>query len=103
MRCWGVEIPVCSWAVVSQLLSGMCKFNAAGKTKCINHFLINGSWYLVDLPGYGCALYHHFGYHAGVISLLFVQMISWPLPLKTMLTNVNINSPDSIVVIRSLM
>eukprot|EP00892_Ulva_mutabilis_P009095 jgi/Ulvmu1/6558/UM003_0195.1 len=26
-----------------------------GKTKCINHFLINGSWYLVDLPGYGYA------------------------------------------------
>ncbi|GLC37836.1 hypothetical protein PLESTB_001481600 [Pleodorina starrii] len=26
-----------------------------GKTKCINHFLINGSWYLVDLPGYGFA------------------------------------------------
>lgn len=25
----------------------------AGKTQCINHFLINGSWYLVDLPGYG--------------------------------------------------
>lgn len=26
-----------------------------GKTRCINHFLINGSWYLVDLPGYGYA------------------------------------------------
>jgi GTP-binding protein len=26
-----------------------------GKTKCINHFLINDSWYLVDLPGYGYA------------------------------------------------
>ncbi|EPS69928.1 hypothetical protein M569_04833, partial [Genlisea aurea] len=26
-----------------------------GKTQCINHFLINGSWYLVDLPGYGYA------------------------------------------------
>lgn len=26
---------------------------AAGKTRCINHFLINGAWYLVDLPGYG--------------------------------------------------
>ncbi len=24
-----------------------------GKTKCINHFLINNQWYLVDLPGYG--------------------------------------------------
>lgn len=26
-----------------------------GKTQTINHFLINGSWYLVDLPGYGYA------------------------------------------------
>eukprot|EP00803_Ostreobium_quekettii_P002398 evm.model.scf_415.5 EVM.evm.TU.scf_415.5 scf_415:37321-39182(-) len=26
-----------------------------GKTKLINHFLINESWYLVDLPGYGYA------------------------------------------------
>ncbi|KAI8477370.1 MAG: P-loop containing nucleoside triphosphate hydrolase protein [Monoraphidium minutum] len=26
-----------------------------GKTQCINHFIINGSWYLVDLPGYGYA------------------------------------------------
>lgn len=26
-----------------------------GKTQCINHFLINDSWYLVDLPGYGYA------------------------------------------------
>ena len=26
-----------------------------GKTVLINHFLINGHWYLVDLPGYGYA------------------------------------------------
>ncbi|MEW5299649.1 MAG: hypothetical protein WDW38_004298 [Sanguina aurantia] len=26
-----------------------------GKTKCINHFIINNQWYLVDLPGYGYA------------------------------------------------
>ncbi|MDX1752393.1 MAG: ribosome biogenesis GTP-binding protein YihA/YsxC [Salinimicrobium sediminis] len=26
-----------------------------GKTQLINHFLINQSWYLVDLPGYGYA------------------------------------------------
>lgn len=26
-----------------------------GKTKLINHFLINDKWYLVDLPGYGYA------------------------------------------------
>ena len=26
-----------------------------GKTKLVNHFLINDKWYLVDLPGYGYA------------------------------------------------
>lgn len=26
-----------------------------GKTRLINHFLINSEWYLVDLPGYGYA------------------------------------------------
>lgn len=26
-----------------------------GKTQLINHFLVNGAWYLVDLPGYGFA------------------------------------------------
>ena len=26
-----------------------------GKTQTINHFIINGNWYLVDLPGYGYA------------------------------------------------
>lgn len=26
-----------------------------GKTQLINHFVINNSWYLVDLPGYGFA------------------------------------------------
>ncbi|PIF05398.1 MAG: YihA family ribosome biogenesis GTP-binding protein [Draconibacterium sp.] len=26
-----------------------------GKTRLINHFLINNEWYLVDLPGYGYA------------------------------------------------
>lgn len=26
-----------------------------GKTQLINHFLINNTWYLVDLPGYGWA------------------------------------------------
>ncbi|WP_185853282.1 GTP-binding protein, partial [Blattabacterium cuenoti] len=24
-----------------------------GRTQCINHFLINDQWYLIDLPGYG--------------------------------------------------
>lgn len=26
-----------------------------GKTRVVNHFLVNDSWYLVDLPGYGYA------------------------------------------------
>ncbi len=36
--------------------SGLAKVSATpGKTQLINHFLINGEWYLVDLPGYGYA------------------------------------------------
>ncbi len=35
---------------------GLAKVSGTpGKTRLINHFLINGSWYLVDLPGYGYA------------------------------------------------
>ncbi|PIN03424.1 putative GTPase [Handroanthus impetiginosus] len=30
-----------------------------GKTQCINHFRVNDSWYLVDLPGYGYAAAPH--------------------------------------------
>lgn len=30
-----------------------------GKTRLINHFLINNEWYLVDLPGYGYAKVNH--------------------------------------------
>jgi GTP-binding protein len=30
-----------------------------GKTRLINHFLINNEWYLVDLPGYGYAKISH--------------------------------------------
>ncbi len=29
--------------------------NTPGKTQLINHFLVNGSFYIVDLPGYGFA------------------------------------------------
>ncbi len=29
--------------------------SSPGKTQTINHFFINGDWYLVDLPGYGFA------------------------------------------------
>lgn len=35
---------------------GLAKVSSQpGKTRLVNHFLINGSWYLVDLPGYGYA------------------------------------------------
>ena len=35
---------------------GLAKTSSTpGKTKLVNHFLINDSWYLVDLPGYGFA------------------------------------------------
>ena len=46
----------------SSLINSICqKKNIAktsrkpGKTKLINHFKINNSWYLTDLPGYGYA------------------------------------------------
>lgn len=36
--------------------SGLAKISGnPGKTRTINHFLINDSWYIVDLPGYGYA------------------------------------------------
>lgn len=35
---------------------GLAKVSGTpGKTRLINHFLIDGAWYLVDLPGYGYA------------------------------------------------
>lgn len=41
------------------MLTGRSKLamtsSTPGKTKVVNHFLINDSWYLVDLPGYGYA------------------------------------------------
>lgn len=41
------------------MLTGMRKLAKTsvtpGKTQTINHFLINKTWYLVDLPGYGFA------------------------------------------------
>ena len=46
----------------SSLINSLCgnkslahTSSTPGKTQCINHFLINDSWYLVDLPGYGFA------------------------------------------------
>lgn len=36
--------------------SGLAKTSSTpGKTRLINHFIINDEWYLVDLPGYGYA------------------------------------------------
>jgi len=38
------------------LNGGLAKISATpGKTRLINHYRINDSWYLVDLPGYGYA------------------------------------------------
>lgn len=35
---------------------GLAKVSASpGKTKLINHFLVDDAWYIVDLPGYGYA------------------------------------------------
>ncbi len=46
----------------SSLINMLCRSgklartsSTPGKTQLINHFLINDSWYLVDLPGYGYA------------------------------------------------
>lgn len=45
----------------SSLINMLCNRDLAktsaspGKTKLINHFLINNQWYMVDLPGYGYA------------------------------------------------
>ena len=37
-------------------IKGLAKVSGTpGKTRLINHFLVNDSWYLVDLPGYGYA------------------------------------------------
>ncbi len=46
----------------SSLINMLCGKNklaltsaTPGKTKVVNHFLVNDQWYLVDLPGYGYA------------------------------------------------
>lgn len=46
----------------SSLINMLCGINglarissSPGKTQIINHYLVNESWYLVDLPGYGYA------------------------------------------------
>lgn len=59
-----------------------------GKTRLINHFIINDSWYLVDLPGYGYAkmnkkgreeleaLINDYILHSEQMALLFVLVDS---------------------------
>ena len=46
----------------STLINALCQrknlahtSSSPGKTQSINHFLIDGKWYIVDLPGYGYA------------------------------------------------
>jgi len=46
----------------SSLINSLCGVSGLaltsskpGKTRVVNHFEINGAWYLVDLPGYGYA------------------------------------------------
>lgn len=46
----------------SSLINALCRKKEValtskkpGKTQLINHFLVNRSWYIVDLPGYGFA------------------------------------------------
>ncbi len=52
-----------------------------GKTMLINHFLINGEWHLVDLPGYGYAKRSHTDQEK------FRQMIHSYILHRTQLTN----------------
>lgn len=45
-------------SLINMLLNrkGLAKTSSTpGKTKLINHFEVNGEWFLVDLPGYGYA------------------------------------------------
>jgi GTP-binding protein len=55
------------------MLAGVKKLaktsSTPGKTRLINHFLINDNWYLVDLPGYGYARINKKS-HAGFSSII---------------------------------
>lgn len=53
-----------------------------GKTRLINHFLIDKNWYLVDLPGYGYAKVNHNARDR------FQQFISRYMTTRENLTNV---------------
>jgi len=79
----------------SSLINMLCKngslamtSSTPGKTKVVNHFLINDSWYLVDLPGYGyaklgrkaceelAAVVRDYVFNSGQMQLLFVLIDS---------------------------
>ncbi len=65
-----------------------------GKTQEINYYLVNGSWYLVDLPGYGYAkvskrrrekwyrLIHNYMRHRQTLACAFV-LLDVNLPLQS--------------------
>jgi len=79
----------------SSLINSLCSRKSLamtssrpGKTRVVNHFLINGKWYLVDLPGYGYAkasqqeraaieeVIRNFHNHSEELKLLFVLIDS---------------------------
>lgn len=53
-----------------------------GKTLLINHFLINGEWYIVDLPGYG------FAKRSKTVQAQIEEMISTYILRRPQLVNV---------------
>lgn len=62
---------------------GLAKTSATpGKTLLINHFLINGEWYLVDLPGYG------FAKRSKTVQKQLQQMIDGYILQRSQLVNV---------------
>jgi GTP-binding protein len=72
-----------------------------GKTRLINHYLVNNSWYLVDLPGYGYAqagkqkrdafksILEDFLLHRTTLSCLFVLIDIRHKPLQSDLDFIN--------------
>lgn len=62
---------------------GLAKTSSTpGKTLLINHFIINDSWYLVDLPGYG------FAKRSKAVQQKLEQMISSYILQRKQLVNV---------------
>ena len=79
-----------------------------GKTQLINHFLINKSWYLVDLPGYGYAqtsksarekwkrMIHNYFLHRQQLTCVFVLIDSRLKPQSIDLDFINFLGQNSI-------